>query len=90
MIYEYPNELQEQISSKLFVSELNVLCQFDGARVVDGDGGTPHVVLPRVGAALSAAARGLLPPEGTPHFCAVGGDVNVHYATVGAVGADPL
>lgn len=74
----------------LFISELDVLCQFDGARVVDGDGRASHVVLPGVGAALATSSRGLLASEGAADLCAVGGNVYVDYTAVGTVGADPL
>lgn len=75
---------------KLLISELDVLREFDGAGVVDGDGGAAHVALPGVRAALAAAARGLLAAERAAHLRAVGGDVHVHDAAVRPVRADPL
>lgn len=68
--------------NSLFVSELDVLCELDSAGVVDGDGGAAHVALPGVGAALAAAARGLLAAERAAHLRAVRRDVHVHDAAV--------
>lgn len=70
--------------------KLDALRELDGAGVVDGDGGAAHVRLPRVGAALAAAARRLLAAERAAHLRAVGRDVHVHDAAVGAVRPDPL
>lgn len=74
----------------LFIAKLDVLCQLNGPRVVNGDSGATHVVLPRVRAALSASAGGLLASKGASDFRSVSWDVYVDDTTVRAVRANPL
>ena len=70
--------------------ELDALGKGQLGAVVDGDGGSAHVLLPGVAAGFAAAARLLLATKGTANLCTVGGDVDVDNARVGAKGADPL
>lgn len=74
----------------LFLTKLNVLCQFDGSGVVDSDGGSSHVVFPGVGATLATAASSLLSAERTAHLRTVRWDIHVHDTAVRPVGTDPL
>lgn len=74
----------------LFVSKLDVLCQFYSSRVINGDGRPPHVILPRIRTALSTASRGLFSSKGSANFCTIRGDIDVDNAAVGSVRTDPL
>src|SRR4051794_12588793 len=67
-------------------AELDALGEGEVVGVVDGVGGPAHVCLPRVTAALTAAAGGLLAAERSADLGATGTDVDVGDAAVTAVG----
>ncbi len=58
--------------------------------VVDGAGGPPHVLLPRVRAGLPAAAGRLLAAERAADLRPGSRDVHVHDAAVRSFRTDPL
>ena len=70
--------------------EFNPLCEGEFLGVVDGAGGPPHVLLPRIAAALSASPGGLVAPKGPPNLGPIGGYVDVYNTAVRTLGAQPL
>src|SRR5258708_15775603 len=58
--------------------------------VVDGVGGSAHVLLPGVGAGFAAASGFFFATEGSADLCTRGADVDVGDAAVGAGGGEEL
>src|SRR5258708_38029713 len=58
--------------------------------VVDGVGGSAHVLLPGVGAGFAASSGFFFASEGSADLCAGGADVDVGDAAVGAGGGEEL
>merc|ERR1712198_63667 len=65
------------------------LSQWQIFRVVDSAGGSPHVLLPRVAAALPSAAGGFFAAKGAANFRAGSGNVDVDDAAVAALWTEP-
>src|SRR3981189_3247171 len=64
--------------------EADALGQGEVGAVVDGVGGSTHVLLPGVGAGFAASSGFFFAAEGSADLCARGADVDVGDAAVGA------
>merc|ERR550517_1201135 len=58
--------------------------------VVDGACRPSHVLLPSIGSRLPSTSSRLLTAKCSSNFCSRGGNIHIHYATVGTLGAQPL
>src|SRR5258708_11987898 len=58
--------------------------------VVDGVGGSAHVLFPGVGAGFAASSGFFFAAEGSANLCAGGADVDVGDAAIGAGGGEEL